>query len=472
MDTTQRGSWGSSVGFILAAAGSAVGVGNLWKFPYITWDNQGGTFVFVYLFSVILIGFPLIVSELFLGKSSQLSGVSAILKLSKGLGKKIWPLGGWLGVAASTLILSYVTVIGCWAIAYFFFSVQWSISGYESQAIVFGEFLENSSSQIFITLFFSLMTGYVVWSGIGNGIEKANKILMPSLFIILLILLIYSTSLKGFSQSISFLFTPDFSKINGQLILAGMGQAFFSLSLGMAIMITYGSYLSKNDSITRSGAWVLFMDTMVAIVASIIMFSIIFSFPSLKDQISGSTTGMLFTTLPELFYNSMTGGAFLGPIFFILLIFATLSSTVSLLEVPVALFIDKYNFTRKKATIVATLIIFMISVLVILSLNPSNSLSNFKLFGHAENGIFYRLNLIFTGNKSGFMNVIDHLTSNWILPTSGLLICLMVGWSVKKDDFFKIVERNASYLLFLIKYIAPIGIGYVILKIINGADFT
>jgi len=472
MKAEQRGKWGSSFGFILAAAGSAVGVGNLWKFPYITWDNNGGAFVFVYLLSVILIGFPLIVSELFLGKSSKLSGVSAIKKLSKGIGKKIWPVGGWLGITASTLILSYVSVIGCWAMAYFYYSLNWSFSGYEVYQVSFGSFLENSSLQILLTLAFSLLTGMVVWKGIGNGIEKANKILMPSLFLILLILLIYATSLSGFSESISFLFTPNFSEINGQTILAGMGQAFFSLSLGMAIMITYGSYMSKNDSIIKSGAWVLFMDTFVAIVASIIMFSIIFSFPTLKNEISGSTTGMLFTTLPELFYNSMAGGALMAPIFFILLIFATLSSTVSLLEVPVALFIDNYKFSRKKATLLTTALVFLISILVIMSLNPANALSDFKLFGHPQSGILYQLNLIFTGDKQGFMNVIDHLTANWILPMSGLLICLMVGWAIEKAKFFEQVKIRGKYVLALIKYLAPLGIGYVIYSIIRGADFT
>lgn len=317
--TPTRGHWGSRLGFVLAASGSAVGLGNLWKFPYITWENHGGAFVIVYLCAVALLGLPIMMSEILIGRRAQLSPVPAFEKL----GGRGWTAVGWLGVIAGVVILSYYTVIAGWSLRSFFQCVGWSISGYPGEGEagrLFGPFLANGALQVGLTAIFSVMTTIIVFRGIGGGIEKATKIMMPILLLILLYLVGTALTMEGRGEALLVIFKPDFSKLPATGFLEAMGQAFFSLSLGLGAMIAYGSYISKNESIFQSAAAVVVLDTLVAMLACVAMFTIIFSVPSLKATLmdpeqSVSTAGMLFTVLPELFYTTMPGGVFLAPLF-------------------------------------------------------------------------------------------------------------------------------------------------------------
>ncbi len=482
MKANTRGVWGTSLGFVLAAAGSAVGVGNLWKFPYVTWENGGGSFVIIYLASAAFIGIPILISELIIGRKSGLSAVPAMEKLGKRVpGGRAWKYAGWLGLLGSSLILSYVVVIAGWAITYAYYSLKWSLTSYSAPASSqFVDFIANTPLQLLLSSIFMALTAIIVYRGIGAGIERANKILMPALFVMLVLLLLNSLSLSGFSTALDFLFSANFDAISGQSVLEAMGQAFFSLSLGMGIMITYGSYMQNQSSIPRAATVVVAMDTFVAIIASIIIFSIIFTIPSLEDTVSASTTGMLFTTLPALFYTELPAGEVAAPLFYLLVTFAALSSTISLLEVAVALMIDRHRLSRARATIYASLIVFIFTVMVALSLNPNNVFSGFQFFGTSESGFLFELNQLFFRGKVGFMNVIDHLVANWLLPVTGLLSILFVGWFLNRDEVKSELHRGGrlggvltNLLLIATRYLGPIAILYILYQILfGGQDFS
>ncbi|HSW40000.1 MAG TPA: sodium-dependent transporter, partial [Acidobacteriota bacterium] len=319
--TTIRDNWKSKTGFVLAAAGSAVGLGNLWKFPYLTWENEGGAFVIIYLVAVFLIGLPLMMCEILVGRKTQLNPVPAFIRL----GGKGWSGVGWLGVASGAIILSYYHVVAGWSLRAFVQCLDWSLYGYRAPGEhEFNAFLSNGPLQIGLTLLFTLFTASIVYHGIGRGIEKANRILMPVLLCILGYLVITALTMDGRGQALEKIFVPDFSRLKPEGYLQALGQAFFSLSLGLGAMIAYGSYLSKKESIARSAVWVVILDTMVAILACVVMFTIIFSVSGLETRLTGSTIGMLFITLPDLFYTVLPGGVLLGPLFFLLVALAAL----------------------------------------------------------------------------------------------------------------------------------------------------
>jgi len=482
--TQQRSHWKSSTGFILAAAGSAVGVGNLWKFPYITWENNGGAFVLIYLLCIPLIGLPIMMAEFIIGRHTQKSAVPALAQLgATTFGGDRWKIIGWVGVVAAAVILSYIAVIAGWAVALFVQCVDWSLTGYTAPSEnAFGDFLANTSLQFVFAFFFSAATVVIVCKGVVDGIERANRILMPGLFVMIMFLVCYAVTMDGFGEAIGFLFNPRFDALSDQAILEALGHAFFSLSLGMSIMITYGSYLKRSDSIPRAATIIVGLDTLVALSACVIMYSILFTFPELQSSVSKSATGMLFTTLPPLFYAKMSGGVILGPIFYLLIMFAALSSSISLLEVVVALLIDRFSFSRVKATLVSGTLVFILTVLVVLSLDPANGLSRFQLFGTDESGLFYQLNQLFFRGKAGFFNFLDHLVANWLLPFGGLCITLFTGWFLDKKlcvEELGFIGQDGKPLIWftcfrvIIRFIAPLAIMYVLYTVITGAaDFT
>jgi NSS family neurotransmitter:Na+ symporter len=458
-----RENWGSKIGFMLAATGSAVGLGNLWKFPYITWHNNGGAFVIIYLISVVIIGWPIMMAEILLGRHTSESPVPAF----EMTGGKGWSLTGWLGVFTGFVILGYYSVIAGWTITSFISCVKWSFAGYAAPpADAFGKFIGNGPLQIFLAFLFIAATAIIIWRGIKEGIEKTTKILMPILFVILIYLVIMVQSLSGRNDAYVFLFTPNFAELPWEGVLEAVGHAFFTLSLGMGVMITYGSYMRKEESIAKSAAVVVFLDTFVAICACIIMYTIIFTAPGVRENVSGSTVGMLFITLPQLLYTEIPFGATVAPIFYILVAFAALTSTISLLEVIVALFIDKLGMARHRATLIGAAVSFGIAVISALSLGAVPFLSDFSLFGPG---------------KSGVLSTLDHIAANWLLPVGGLLITLFVGWRMDK----KICENEVAlfgpggnttltYKLFrfFLKFTAPIAIISVILAVIFGKDFS
>jgi len=477
-----RDQWGGYLGFVLAAAGSAIGLGNLWKFPYMAWTNNGGSFVLMYFICIVFIGLPIMLAEILIGRRAQASPVPAFVKL----GFPKWQFIGWLGVIAGLVILAFYSVIAGWSISSLFQCLNWSLNGYTPpEEGAFGNFLAMGWLQIGLSLTFSLLTAVIVLGGISKGIEKATKFLMPSLFVILLILVGRSLFLPGFGEAMEFLFVPDFSKFSSQSILVSLGQAFFTLSLGMGAMITYGSYMKKKTSIIRASIAIVILDTMIALFACVIMYSIIFSMPDLKAQLDAgggaSTIGMLFVTIPNLFYTEMTGGFMLAPLFYVLVGFAALSSTISLLEVIVALLIDRMKLTRPKATFMAAGGTFLLTIFCALSLGASKFLSGFKGFGSGANAISKSLNETILANKEGVLSILDHVAANWFLPVGGLLITIFVGWILPIKDSCQELgmankdgKPNLFYYgwLVLVRFVAPLGILWIIIAVFRGSDFS
>lgn len=458
----ERGSF-SKMGFILAAAGSAVGLGNLWKFPYIAWHNNGGAFVLIYLISIIIIGWPIMMAEVLIGRNSRMSPVSAFEKL----GGKKWSCVGWLGVLTGLIILGYYSVIAGWTITSFTSCLKWSFKGYMAQSdSAFGLFMANGPLQLLLSFIFVIITGIIIWKGVKNGIERTTRILMPVLFMIIIYLVIMVLSLPARAQTFRFLFRPNFADLPSTGILEAVGHAFFTLSLGMGTMITYGSYMDRKESIHRNAAAVVFLDTLIAICACVIMYTIIFSAPSVQDSVSGSTIGMLFITLPDLLYTQIPFGAAIAPVFYILVGFAALSSTISLLEVIVAFLIDKLKFSRRHATLIGVVSTYVVSIFAALSFGAIPGLSNFNLFGEGKNGV---------------LSTLDHLASNWMLPIGGFCITIFVGWFLDKKLSQKelglsepggISKTTYSLFRFFIRYLAPVAILAVIIAVILGKDFS
>lgn len=453
-----RAHWGSRLGFVMAAAGSAVGLGNLWKFPYITWENNGGAFVLIYLVATVILGLPIMMAEILVGRRAQLSAVPAFEKL----GNRGWSTVGWIGVVAGAVILSYYMVIAGWSIKSFVQCLDWSFTGYVAPGESdFGDFLANGWLQVGLTAVFSILTGLIVFRGIGGGIERATKIMMPILVIILLYLAGTALTMEGRDEALSMIFRPDFSKLPPSGILMAVGQAFFSLSLGLGAMIAYGSYISKKESIFGSALWVVILDTGFALVACIAMFTIIFSVPGLQDRLSGSTVGMLFITLPDLFYTQMPGGVVLAPLFFVLVGFAALSSTISLGEVVSSLMIDRAGWSRPKAVLVCSSVIFVGSIMAALSLGAVEPLSTFEIFE----------------GKAGVLSTLDHLAANWLLPLGGLGTTIFVGWYLGKKQTMEELGLKRGTIpfhiwLWALRVVAPLAIVALLVAVVAGWDFS
>jgi len=456
--TKGRDKWSSRAGFVLAAAGSAVGLGNLWKFPYLTWENNGGAFVVVYLLAVFVIGLPLMMSEILVGRKTQLSPVPAFAKL----GGKRWSGLGWLGVASAAAIQSYYMVIAGWSLRSFAQCFKWSVGGYTVPGEgEFKAFLSNGALQVELAFLFAILTAAIVYRGIGGGIEKANKVLMPALLVILGYLVFTALAMDGSGEALSNIFVPDFSLLSAESFLEAMGQAFFSLSLGLGAMVAYGSYLHKNESIFRSAFWVVVLDTTVALLACVAMFAIIFSVPGLQSRVSASTVGMLFITLPDLFYTAMPGGFILGPLFFVLVAFAALTSTISLGEVTASLLIDLVGWTRTRATIIATAFVFIGSILCALSMGAYAPLSSLAVFE----------------GKTGVFSTLDHLAANYMLPLGGFLIALFVGWKLDRRDCMEelgFLKAGVAFSvwLWIVRIAAPMAIAILLITVIMGKDFS
>lgn len=436
----EREHWGSKLGFILAAAGSAVGLGNIWKFPYITGQNGGAAFVILYVAIVFVIGYAVMMAEIVIGRKAELNAVGSFAKLRGGP----WVLVGWMGVAAGFIILSYYGVIGGWTIKYIFSSFTGLMqAGAEGKAgDVFGAFVSNSTQVIAYQLIFMLITIWIVYKGIGEGIEKYCKILMPGLFIILLILIVRAITLPGAGKGLEFYLKPDFSKLNGGVFLAALGQAFFSLSLGMGCMITYGSYLSKDTSIPGAAAQVCLLDTLVAFLAGLVIFPAVFAF-GLEP---GAGAGLTFITLPHVFAQ-MPGGAVWSALFFLLILIAAVTSAISLLEVVSAYFIDEIGWSRAKAAWVMGFIIFAMGVPSAISLG-----GGLKVAG------------------KDFLDAADFLASNILLPLGGLFIALFVGW-IWTDGAKKEITNEGSLTfglltpwLWVCRIIAPVAIAWIFIS--------
>jgi len=458
-----RDQWTSNVGFILAATGSAIGLGNLWKFPFITWNNHGGAFVLVYLMCILGVGLPIMMAELLIGRKTQKSPVGA---LKQALGPA-WGLVGAWGVLAGFTILSYYSVVAGWSLFYFVKTLGWSISGFPAgtqTGEIFNGVVANGSLQLTLAGLFSLATVATVYFGVHSGIEKVSRIFLPVLFGILLLLLGSALTMEGSGEALRFIFRPNFHELEPHGILEALGHSFFTLSLGMGAMITYGSYIKRDKSLVSAAGVIVLLDTLIALFATIIMFSVIFTVPGMSEQVSGSTVGMLFISLPQLFYEVVPFGRVLGPAFYVLVALAALTSTISLLEVVVSYFIDERKMSRPKATLVSGAAVFCFTILAALSFGAVPALSDFVIFQ----------------NKAGFFSTLDHFASNIQLPLGGLLITLGAGWFMtRKDTEYELVDdktpRWFSYGMwrFFIRFVAPVAVAAILIAVLFfGADFS
>ncbi|MEN8131657.1 MAG: sodium-dependent transporter [Pseudomonadota bacterium] len=446
--TSIHGQWSSNFAFILAATGSAVGLGNIWKFPYITGENGGGAFVLVYLLCIAVMGIPIMMSEVMLGRRGRQSPINTMRTLAEEENQsRHWGLLGWMGVAAGFLILSYYSVIAGWALAYVFQTAAGTFADAASETVdrVFMDLISDPWNLLAWHTIFLSMTVFVVARGVAAGLESAVRLMMPSLFILLLVLVGYAMSQGHFYQGLSFLFQPDFSKLNGHAILAAMGQAFFTLSLGMGAIMIYGSYLPQDASITRTCITVAVADTLVAVIAGLAIFPIIFANGLEPSQ----GPGLIFKTLPIAF-GHMPWGAFFGTLFFLMLVFAAWTSAISLIEPAVAWLVENHDFGRIKAAILSGFVTWLIGLGTVFSFNIW---SEYTLF-----------------DKTIF-DLLDYLTANVMLPLGGLLIAVFAAWLMKdhsvRDELD--LDHGIGYRSwrFLVRYIAPTGVILVFLNAIG-----
>jgi len=447
-----RGQWGSKFGFIMAAAGSAVGLGNIWRFPYITGENGGGAFVLVYLLCVILIGVPLLFTEIGLGRMTKKGAIGAFK--DTGANKLYMGVGAILALAVSFFVLSYYGNIAGWTIGYVFKM----LSGSEG---TFAEFAANPAYTIPLMGVFVVATVLIVLGGVSGGIEKAAKFLMPLLFVLIAVVAIRGLMLPGAMEGVRFYMNPDFSKINANTFLVALGQAFFSMSIGWGIMITYGSYLPKSANIVSSGVWVGFMDAGVALLAGFMIFPAVFAFG--HDPASGPA--LVFEVLP-LVFNAMPGGAIIGGFFFLLLLVAALTSSVSMLEVPASYFMDEKKWSRKKAAWTVGIMLFVVGVPSALSKGGSAFFTDMSVqMPWMEDPAV------------GFQDILDYFFGTFFIVVVALVTCIYVAWKIGAErivaelsegaEKFKAGSFKAKGFVFFIKYVCPLVILAVLLNMLG-----
>ncbi|NMB08973.1 MAG: sodium-dependent transporter [Tissierellia bacterium] len=442
-ETVKREKFQTSFGLIAAAIGSAVGLGNIWRFPYITGVNGGGAFLIIYLFFVAIIGIPIMLAEFIIGREAKKDAIGSYKALAP---KGKWHIAGILGVLAAFFILSFYSIVAGWTLEYLFSAI---LNKFQGQSVAeigegFAAFTSDPIRPIFWQLIVMSITVYVVASGVEKGIEKYSKILIPLLFVLVVILDIRAITLPGGTAGLEFLFKPDFSKLKAQGVLDALGHSFFSLSLGMAIMVTYGSYIKEDESLGSTAVKVGISDTIVALMAGIAIFPAVFSFGISPEE----GAGLVFVTLPNVFLQ-MPGGYLFSVMFFALLALAAITSTISLLEAVTAHVIEKFNMERTKATLITATLITIVGIIASLSNGP---LSHKKILG------------------KNLFDFLDYLTANYFLTMSALISSVFVGWSLDK----RIVENQLTndgrlqikyvkLISFILKFIAPIAILIVFL---------
>ena len=450
-----HGQWSSRLAFILAATGSAVGLGNIWKFPYIAGENGGGAFVLIYLLCIAVIGIPIMMAEVLIGRRGRQSPINTMRSLAKEANaSRAWVLLGGAGVLAGFLILSYYSVIAGWALSYVFRTGSGLFEGLTADGVqaIFTNLVTDPERLLAWHTIFMIMTMVVVARGVSGGLEKAVKLLMPALFVLLFVLVGYAWNSGGFAQGVSFLFQPDFSKITANGILIAMGHAFFTLSLGMGAIMVYGSYLPSDASIAKTSIAVSLMDTLVAMLAGLAIFPIVFA----NGLEPGAGPGLIFQTLPIAF-GHMQYGAFFGMLFFVLLVFAAWSSSISLIEPAVAWLVENRGMTRIFASVVAGLVTWLFGLLTVLSFNLW---SEVKLLSTIE--VF---------KDSTIFDLLDYLTANIMLPLGGLLIAIFAAWKMSRESTVDELGMGNRFFYplwrFLVRYITPVAVILVFLKAVS-----
>lgn len=441
--TSIHGEWSSRFAFILAATGSAVGLGNIWKFPYITGEYGGGAFVLVYLLCIAVIGLPIMMAEVMLGRRGRQSPINTMRALAADEGHSpVWQALGWLGVLAGFLILSFYSVVAGWALAYIPRAITGAFSGASADEIgkAFSGLLTSPETLLAWHTIFMGMVMIVVARGVRSGLEQAVRILMPALFVLLVVMVGYAIGAADFGAGIRFMFTPDFSKLSATAVLTAMGHAFFSLSLGMGAIMVYGSYLPKNASIARTSIAIALMDTLVALLAGLAIFPLVFS----NGLMPGAGPGLVFVTLPIAF-GQMWGGAIFGALFFILLSFAAWTSAISLIEPIVAWMVENRGMRRGMATVIVGVVTWLLGIACLLSLNVWKS---YTFFGH------------------GILDALDKLTTNIMLPLGGLAIALFAGWLMSRgatEDELQLKGVAYAAWRITVRFVTPVAIMIVFL---------
>ena len=445
--------WTTNSGFILAAIGAAVGLGNIWKFPYMAGENGGGAFVLIYLAAVALIALPILVAELLLGRSGRASPPEAMANVAKSVGaSEQWGIVGGMGTLVGFLILTFYSVIGGWVLSYILKAVSGQFGGFDAEASG-GAFNDLLASPIELGLWhglFMLLTAGIVAKGVAEGIERAVKILMPTLFILIVCLVIYSAFVGDFSGALSYLFSFDASKINETVILEAIGQAFFSIGIAMGLMMIYGAYVPKNFSLVRSSYIICAVDTLVALLAGLMIFPLVFAHGLTADQ----GPGLIFVTLPIAF-GGMPAGTIVATLFFLLLAFAALSSSISILEPAVSWVRSRFNLSRVRAVALTATAAFVLGLLSVISFNlGADHLPEFMNTYLASPTYF---------------DFFDNLTSNILMPIGAMLMALFVGWRIERARLCgELAIPDGSLMatwLVLLRFIAPFAVfGILMLK--------
>lgn len=444
----QHAQWSSSFGFVLAAVGSAVGLGNIWKFPYMVGESGGSAFVIAYLFCIALIGFPILVAEWFIGRRGQKNPINTFMDVAESEGRsRSWGIVGASGILGGFLILSFYSVIGGWALNYITKTGSGAFVGQDSDAVgaTFDAMLASAGTLTIWHTVFMIITALIVGVGVTKGIEAASKILMPLLGIILFVIVGYNVVSGGFGEAFSYLFAPDLSKLNSQIVLAALGHAFFTLSIGMGIMVAYGSYLGQEVNLLKTARLVIILDTVIALAAGLAIFPIIFS--NGLDPASGP--GLIFVSLPIAF-GKMTGGTIIGAMFFLLITFAAVTSSISLLEPSVELLEERTSLNRTMATVVAAVVVWLLGIAALLSFNLWSD-------------------VLIMGNN--IFDALDKLTSKFLLPITGLAGIIFFAWRMNQDAIR--VELNLSGTAWQVwqvvsKFIAPIAVLVVFVTTLIG----
>jgi len=450
-----HGQWSSRWAFILAATGSAVGLGNIWKFPYITGENGGGAFVLIYLLCIAVIGIPIMMAEILLGRRGRRSPINTMRFLAKSEGRtSLWRYLGWAGVIAGFLILSYYSVIAGWAVAYFFRAATGVFEGVTAAGVeaIFGNLTADPERLLAWHTVFMVMTMVVVSRGVRSGLERAVRFLMPALFVLLLVLVGYAANTGAFMEGLGFLFRPDFGAITANGVLIAMGHAFFTLSLGMGAIMVYGSYLPQDASIGKTTLMIAAADTTVALLAGMAIFPIVLA----NSMEPGAGPGLILKTLPIAF-GHMPGGSFFGALFFLLLVFAAWTSALSLIEPLVAYLVENVGTTRLKASAWCGFGAWLLGVGSVQSFNVWSG-EEYQLWGMT------------------FFDVLDYLTANIMLPLGGLLIALFAAWGMRRSSLLDELQITDGVVFriwrFLVRYVTPIAVILIFLNVIGVIDLT
>ncbi len=448
MATNNRGAFASKLGVILAAAGSAVGLGNIWRFPTEVGRNGGAAFILVYLCCVFLLAMPVMIAEFIIGRSSKANAVGAYRTLAPG---KPWVVAGFMGVVGGIMILSFYSVVAGWTVFYTQESITRSLWADQDFGALFQNFVSHPYRPLIYQMLFLLVTHYIVAKGVESGIERFSKLMMPLLLVIMIMLMGCSLTMPGAMEGIRFLLQPDFSKVSTDVVLSAMGQAFFSLSVGIGCMATYASYFNKETRLVQSAFSVCAIDSLVAILSGFIIFPAVFSVTGMTPD---AGPGLVFITLPHVFSTAFASMPVLGYVFslmfYVLLFLAALTSTISLHEIATAFLIENYKLTRQRAAWLVTIVCMVLGTACCLSFGP-----------WADIKIWNR----------GFFDLFDFITAKFMMPMGGILIAMFVEWYLDRkmvvaqltnDGTIRV--RCLSVLLFLIRWVAPIGVGAVFLN--------